>query len=54
MSSAKGKKKGSFVKGVAKGTAKGLGRLATGAAVGVVTELASILSLGLFRPRKRR
>lgn len=46
------KKKG-FVKDVAKGAAKGLGKLAKGAAVGVVGELASILTLGLFkRPRR--
>ena len=44
----------SFAKQVAKGAAKGLGKLATGAAVGVVTELASILTLGLFKPRKRK
>ncbi len=54
MSSTKRKKKGSFPKDVAKGTARGLGKLASGAAIGVVTELASILSLGLFRPRRRR
>lgn len=48
------KKKG-FVKDVARGTAKGLGKLAKGAATGVVSELASIMTLGLFRPpRKRR
>jgi hypothetical protein len=48
------KKKKTFAKDVSKGVAKGLGRLATGAATGVVTELASILTLGLFKPRKRR
>jgi len=53
MSSTRRKKKSSFTKDVAKGTAKGLGKLASGAAVGVVTELASILSLGLFRPPRR-
>ena len=48
------KKKG-FVKDVAKGTAKGLGKLTRDAATGVVGELASILTLGLFRrPRRRR
>ena len=48
------RKKRSFAKQVAKGAAKGLGKLATGAAVGVVTELASILTLGIFKPSKRR
>jgi hypothetical protein len=48
------KKKGSFPKDVGKGVATGIGKLATGAATGVVSELASILTLGLFRPRKRR
>jgi hypothetical protein len=48
------RKKKSFPKDVGKGVAKGLARLATGAATGVVSELASILTLGLFRPRKRR
>jgi hypothetical protein len=48
----KSKKKG-FVKPVAKGAAKGLGKLARGAAVGVVTELASILTLGLYKPPRR-
>jgi len=47
------KNKGSFAKDVAKGTAKGLGKLAAGAATGVVTELASIFSLGLYKPPKR-
>jgi hypothetical protein len=32
---------------VAKGTVKGLGKLAGGATTGVVTELASILTLGI-------
>ena len=54
MNSNRRKKKTSFPKGVCKGVAKGLGKLATGAATGVVSELASILTLGLFRPRKRR
>jgi hypothetical protein len=45
--------KPSFVKDVAKGTAKGLGKLATGAAAGVVGELASILTLGLYRRPRR-
>jgi len=48
------KKKKSFAKDVGKGVAKGLGRLAAGAARGVVLELASIATLGLFKPRKRR
>jgi hypothetical protein len=48
------KKKKSFTKDVGKGVAKGLGRLATGAATSVVMELASIATLGLFKPRKRR
>ena len=39
------RKKRAFTKDVSKGVAKGLGKLATGAAVGVVTELASILTL---------
>ena len=54
MSSTKRKKKSSFPVSVAKGTAKGLGKLATGAAVGVVSELASILTLGLFKRQRRR
>jgi hypothetical protein len=49
-----GKRKRSFTKDVGKGVAKGLGKLATGAATGVVSTLASIVTLGLFRPRKRR
>lgn len=49
----KRRKKASLPKQLAKGTAKGLGKLAGGAAVGVVTELASVLSLGLYKPRKR-
>jgi hypothetical protein len=48
----KSKKKG-FVKPVVKGAAKGLGKLARGAAVAVVSELASILSLGLYKPPRR-
>ena len=48
----KPRKKG-FVKGVAKGTAKGLGKLARGTAVGVVSELASIFTLGLYKPPRR-
>jgi hypothetical protein len=48
------KKERSFPRDVGKGVAKGLGKLASGAATGVVSELASILTLGLFRPRKRR
>ncbi len=47
-------KKTGFVKSVAKGTAKGLGDLAKGATIGVARELASILSLGLYKPRRRR
>ena len=55
MSTNNRKKKKSFTKDVSKGVARGLGRLATGAATGVVTELASIFTLGLYkRPRKRR
>ena len=52
MSQRKRKKNG-FAKDVAKGTAKGLGKLARGVAVGVVTEIASILSLGLYKPPRR-
>jgi hypothetical protein len=48
------KKKRSFAKDVTKGVGKGLGKLAKGATVGVVSELVSILTLGFFRPRKRR
>lgn len=48
------RKKNGFTKSVAKGAAKGLGKLATGAAAGVVGELASILSLGLYRPPRGR
>jgi hypothetical protein len=40
-------------KTVARGVARGLGKLAKGAAVGVVTELASILTLGIYKPPKR-
>jgi hypothetical protein len=43
-----------FVKSVAKGAAKGVGRLARDTTVGVVTELASIVTLGFVRPPKRR
>jgi len=50
--SSKRRKKG-FVKGVGKGVGKGLGKLAKGATLGVVGELASILSLGLFKPPRR-
>lgn len=50
----KSKRKRSFAKDVTKGVGKGLGKLAKGATLGVVSELASILTLGLFRPRKRR
>jgi len=50
-----GKRMKSFPKKVAKGAAKGLGRLARDTAFGVVGELASILTLGLYkRPRRRR
>ena len=38
---------------IVRGVGKGLGKLASGAAVGVVTELASILTLGLYKPPKR-
>ena len=48
------RKKRSFAKDVAKGAAKGVGKLAAGAAVGVVTELASILTLGIYKPPKRK
>jgi len=44
------RKKNGFMKGVAKGSAKGLGKLARGPAKGVVTELTAILSLGLYKP----
>jgi len=47
------RKKNGFVKDVAKGIAKGLEKLARDTGVGVVTELASILSLGLYKPPKR-
>jgi hypothetical protein len=43
----------SFSKKVAKGTAKGLGKLAKGAVSGIVGELASILTLGLYRRPRR-
>ena len=48
------KKKRSFAKAVTKGVGKGLGKLAKGATLGVVSELASILTLGFFKSRKRR
>ncbi len=48
------RKKRSFAKQVTRGAAKGLGKLATGAAVGVVTELASILTLGIYKPARRK
>ena len=44
----------SFPVAVGTGVAKGLGKLATGAATGVIKELTSIMTLGLYRPRKRR
>jgi len=47
-------KKAGFAKSVAKGAAKGLGKLAKNTTTGVVGELASILTLGLYRPRKKR
>src|SRR5438445_9886888 len=47
------RKKRSFAKDVAKGTAKGLSKLASDTAVGVVGELASILTLGIFRSPRR-
>lgn len=53
MSSKRPRKKGGFVKGVAKGTVKGLGKLGKDAAAGVVGELASILTLGLYRRPRR-
>ena len=48
------RKKRTFAKQVAKGAARGLGKLATVTAVAVITELASILTLGIFRPPKRK
>ncbi len=53
MSTNKRKKK-TFPRDVSRGVAKGLGKLATGAASSVVGTLASIMTLGLYRPRKRR
>ena len=50
----KKRRKPGFARSVAKGTAKGLGRLGRDATKGVVSELASILTLGLFRPNRRR
>jgi hypothetical protein len=47
------KKKRSFAKDVAKGTAKGLGKLASDTAAGVAGELVSIFTLGLFKPPRR-
>lgn len=44
----------SFPKKVGKGAAKGLGRLARGSITGVIGELASIMTLGLYRPPRRR
>lgn len=41
-------------KTIVKGVGAGLKDLGKGAAVGVVTELASILTLGLYRPPKRK
>ena len=50
-----GRRVQSFPAKVAKGSAKGLGRLAAGIVSGVAGELASIFTLGLYRrPRKRR
>ena len=46
------KKKG-LVKDIGKGVGKGLGKLAKGGTLSVVGELASILSLGLFKPPRR-
>ena len=48
------RRKKTFAKSVAKGTAKGLGKLGKGIVTGVVSELASIVTLGLFRPPRRR
>jgi len=48
------RKKPGFTKSVGRGVAKGLGKLAKDGATGVVRELTSILTLGLFGPRKRR
>jgi hypothetical protein len=51
----KNRKKTGFAKGVAKGTARGLGKLGRGVVKGVVGELASIFTLGIYRrPRRRR
>ncbi len=45
----------SFPGQIAKGAVKGLGKVGGSAVRGVVSELASILTLGLYRrPRKRR
>lgn len=48
------KKKNSFAKDVAKGTAKGVGRFAKDAATGIVQELGSIMSFGLYTPPRRK
>jgi len=48
------RKKESFPKAVGKGVARGLGKLATGVATGVVGGLASILTLGIYKPPRRR
>lgn len=44
------RKKKSFTKDVGEGVAKGLGKLATRVVTGVGGELASIMSLEMFRP----
>jgi hypothetical protein len=48
------RKKKSFPAAVGKGAAKGLGKLATGAVTGVAGTLASIMTLGLYKPPRRR
>jgi hypothetical protein len=41
-------------KTIARGVARGLGKLGKGIVTGVVGELASIFTLGLYRPRRRK
>ena len=48
------RKKPGLVRSVGKGAAKGLSRLGKDTATGVIGELLSIATLGLFRPRKRK
>ncbi len=47
------RKKESFTKEVAKGAAKGVAEFYAAAAGAVVTELFSILTLGIYKPPKR-